>query len=57
MPGDFLSVACPECDNEQVVFGNAATTVACAVCGSTLATPRGGHADLHGDLIETVQER
>jgi ribosomal protein S27E len=27
------------------------------VCGSTLVTPAGGEADLHSEVVETVQAR
>ncbi|KPN30764.1 30S ribosomal protein S27e [Halolamina pelagica] len=42
MTGSFITVVCPDCENEQIVFQNASTTVNCAVCGTTLATPTGG---------------
>jgi len=57
MPGSFYRVACPDCENEQVVFGKAATAVACEVCGHTLARPTGGEAILEGDVTETVEAR
>ncbi|MXR51101.1 30S ribosomal protein S27e [Halovenus sp. WSH3] len=57
MPGSFHKVACPDCDNEQIVFGKAASTVACAVCGHTLAEPTGGEAILEGEVVETVEAR
>ena len=57
MPGNFVRVRCPDCENEQVLFERASSAVDCAVCGSTLATPAGGEADLHGDVVETVEAR
>ncbi len=57
MPGSFLLVACPECDNEQTLFSKAASTVGCAVCGQRLAAPTGGKAELFGEVIETVEHR
>jgi small subunit ribosomal protein S27e len=57
MAGSFHKVACPDCDNEQIVFGKAASTVTCAVCGHTLATPTGGEAAIEGDVVETVEAR
>ena len=57
MAGNFFSIRCDDCENEQVVFGKAASVVDCAVCGSTLATPTGGEADFHGEVLETVQAR
>ncbi|PSP55511.1 30S ribosomal protein S27e [Halobacteriales archaeon QS_1_67_19] len=57
MAGNFYTVQCPDCDNEQTVFGKAATEVACAVCGATLARPNGSKADIEGEVIETVEAR
>ena len=57
MAGSFYRVACQDCENEQVVFGKAASTVNCAVCGSTLATPTGGKAQFAGDVVEVVESR
>jgi len=57
MAGNFFRVECPDCENEQVLFGKAASAVSCAVCGSTLATPTGGEADILGDVVETVEAR
>lgn len=57
MAGNFYSVRCPDCENEQIVFGKAASTVACAVCGTTLANSTGGDATFEGEVIETVERR
>jgi len=57
MPGSFVTVTCPECDTDQIVFEKVATEVACAECGATLATPSGGKAALGGERGETVEAR
>ncbi len=57
MAGDFIRVRCDDCENEQILFTKAAGTVNCAVCGSTLATPTGGEATLHGEVLEVVEAR
>ena len=57
MAGSYYRVRCSDCENEQIVFGKASTTVNCAVCGSTLATPTGGNAEFSGDVVETVEQR
>jgi len=57
MAGNFYRIACPDCGNEQVVFGKASTAVNCAVCGSTLARPTGGNAEFEGEVLETVESR
>jgi len=57
MAGDFITVECPDCENEQTLFGKASTTVNCAVCGTTLATPTGGEADLAGEVVGVAESR
>ena len=57
MAGNFYTVACPDCDNEQIVFEKVASEVACAVCGHTLAVPTGGKATIEGEITETVEAR
>jgi len=57
MAGNFYRVRCPDCENEQVVFGKASTQVGCAVCGTTLAHSTGGKAVFEGDVVETVEDR
>ena len=57
MAGGFFTVECPDCENEQVIFGKASTEVACAVCGTTLARPTGGDAEFTGEVVETVEAR
>ncbi|GGL44002.1 30S ribosomal protein S27e [Halarchaeum sp. CBA1220] len=57
MSGNFFRVQCPDCENEQIVFEKASSTVACAVCGTTLARPTGGKAVLEGEVTETVEAR
>ena len=57
MAGSFHLVRCSDCENEQTVFGKASTEVACAVCGTTLAVPTGGKAEIDHEIVETVQAR
>ena len=57
MAGSFHKVACPDCENEQILFSKAASDVACAVCGHTLARPTGGKAAIEGEVLETVEQR
>ena len=56
MSGKFLKVSCRDCGNEAVLFDRAATLVSCSVCGSTLASPAGGKADLSGCTIRDALE-
>lgn len=57
MAGDFYRVECADCGNEQTLFSRAATTINCAVCGSTLARPTGGKVDVEGEVVEVIQRR
>ncbi|MFB6087146.1 MAG: 30S ribosomal protein S27e [Haloarculaceae archaeon] len=57
MAGDFVTVRCSDCENEQVVFRKASTQVNCAVCGTTLASPTGGKAEIDHEIVETVEAR
>ncbi|WP_380675176.1 30S ribosomal protein S27e [Salinigranum sp. GCM10025319] len=57
MAGSYFRVKCSDCENEQIVFGKASTTVNCAVCGTTLATPTGGKAEIDHEIVETVEAR
>jgi small subunit ribosomal protein S27e len=57
MAGSFVTVACPDCENEQTIFEKAASEVACAVCGHTLATPTGGKAVIEGEVTAVVEAR
>lgn len=57
MPGSFLQVECPDCENDQIVFSKAASTVSCPVCGHAIAEPTGGKARLLGEVVDTVEHR
>ena len=57
MTGDFIRVRCPDCENEQTVFGKASSEVTCAVCGTTLAVPTGGKAEIQGEVLDVVESR
>ncbi len=48
----FVKVKCPNCGNEQIIFLRASTVVSCHVCGSTLAVPTGGKAEIKGEILE-----
>ena len=57
MAGSFITVACLDCENEQTLFEKAASEVACAVCGHTLATPTGGKAVIEGEVTAVAEAR
>lgn len=49
----FIKVKCGKCNNEQVIFANASTNVACLICSETLAKPTGGKAEVTAEVVET----
>lgn len=51
----FIKVRCNDCENEQVLFDKASTTVLCHICGSKLAIPGGGRAIIKGKILETIE--
>lgn len=51
----FLKVKCNDCDNEQVIFGSASSTVGCHICGRTLAEPSGGKAVIKTQILEVLE--
>lgn len=56
MSANFVKVGCRDCGNEQVIFENACTKVACKICGATLAQPAGGKAKLVSAAVVEVLE-
>ncbi|MDD1721716.1 MAG: 30S ribosomal protein S27e [Euryarchaeota archaeon] len=50
----FLRVRCNDCENIQIVFGNASSVVNCIVCGRTLVEPRGGRAEIKTQILEVL---
>ena len=55
MPAKFIKVKCNDCENVQIIFGNASTVVKCLVCGRTLAEPRGGRAEIKTTIVEVLE--
>jgi small subunit ribosomal protein S27e len=51
----FYRVKCPDCENEQVIFGKAATVVDCIVCGKVLAEPAGGKAHITAEILSEIE--
>lgn len=51
----FLKVKCNDCQNEQIIFGNATSRVDCTVCGRTLAEPSGGKAVIKTQILEVLE--
>jgi small subunit ribosomal protein S27e len=51
----FVEIKCPDCNNKQIIFVKAATKVQCQACGSTLAKPTGGKAEIKAEIVEVVE--
>jgi len=51
----FIKVRCKDCENEQVLFNKASSDVSCHICGSTLAKPSGGKAEIKGEILEVIE--
>ena len=51
----FIKVRCKDCENEQVLFDKASSPVSCHICGSKLAKPKGGKAEIKGELLEIIE--
>jgi small subunit ribosomal protein S27e len=51
----FIKVRCKDCENEQILFNKSSSIVSCHICGSKLALPKGGKADIHGEILEIIE--
>jgi small subunit ribosomal protein S27e len=50
----FIKVRCQSCKNEQTIFEGATTKVKCLICDATLATPKGGKAEIQARVVEVL---
>ena len=50
----FVKIRCPNCKNEQIMFGKASTVVNCLICNKKLAEPTGGKAKVVGRVLEVL---
>ncbi len=48
---EFITVRCPDCNNQQNINERAAMQVTCLVCDTVLATPTGGKAEIVADRV------
>lgn len=51
----FITIRCPKCKNEQVMFGKASTVVKCLVCDKVLAEPTGGKSRVKARVLEVLE--
>lgn len=54
MAAEFWRTECGECGNRQRIFSRVSNEVKCAVCGEELASPTGGKALVHGQIVEQL---
>ena len=50
----FIKVKCTDCENTQTIFDRTNLKISCNVCGSTLVLPKGGKADIKGEILDRV---
>lgn len=53
--GRFVQVKCKDCSNIQIVFNKSSTAVNCMVCGTILASPSGGKAEIKGEIMGVLE--
>ncbi len=51
----FQKVKCKECNEENIVYSHASSSVTCKSCGNVIAEPSGGKATLHGDISGSAE--
>ncbi len=51
----FLKVNCKECEEENIIYSHASTTVTCKSCGNTIAKSTGSKAQIIGKISETLK--
>ncbi len=45
-PSRFLQIKCEKCENEQIIFSHAKSTIKCSICAEIIAEPTGGKVQL-----------
>ena len=51
----FIKVRCSKCKNEQIIFGNASSNVACLVCSKEVAYACGGKSRISARVLEILE--
>lgn len=57
MASRILEVECPDCGETQTVFENTSSEIECDDCGAALASPTGGKAEIHGEVVDVLEAR
>ena len=55
MGAHFLKVKCKDCNNEQIIFEKASSSVICQVCGGILAESKGGKVKIKAEVVEELE--
>jgi small subunit ribosomal protein S27e len=50
----FLKITCPNCSNEQVIFGKVSSKVKCLSCKKMIAKPSGGKTIVMAKVKEVL---
>jgi len=50
----FLKVVCSNCNNEQIIFNKASTSINCLVCGAELALTSGGKSKIKAKVVQVL---
>lgn len=50
----YMKVKCGKCGNEQIIFDRVSLEVKCNVCDEVLAVPRGGKAEIKGEILQIL---
>ena len=53
----FIKIKCRDCGNEQPVFNKCQAIVTCLVCGASLSKPKGGNAEIKGDILGVLDNK
>jgi len=51
----FVRIRCPKCENEQVIFGKATTSVRCLKCNYTMSKPTASKAKIRAKVLEVFK--
>ena len=51
----FVKTRCPNCKNEQIIFGKVSSVVKCLVCSKSLADPTGGKSRIKSRVLEVLE--
>ncbi|MCY3411310.1 MAG: 30S ribosomal protein S27e [Candidatus Heimdallarchaeota archaeon] len=54
----FLKVKCTACETEMIIFNHTKTAIFCSneECNEAIATPLGGKAEIHAEIIEEMDD-